>query len=225
MQHSLPPRDLSGFGERLRAVRVAFGEMTGRLGISQEAFAQHIGIKANTYRRYERAEMEPPFAVLDRLRRLTGVSLCYLICGMKNGFDGMAMRDMRAQITLGDRLCWARETQAPWLEVAARTMGVSALQWQRWEENLDTLPVEKAKEFAHRFSVSLDYLYSGLLIGIPERVLRELLRAHPELGEQTAPPSLALPPAGNDMASDADRNHRSNSGHAHPGWTNPATGE
>lgn len=55
--------------------------MTGRPKITMGEFAVIIGIAEETYRRYERGETEPSLATLTKLRRLTNVSLDYLITG------------------------------------------------------------------------------------------------------------------------------------------------
>jgi transcriptional regulator with XRE-family HTH domain len=190
-----PGNWLRGFGERLRRVREAHGYMTGRHDLTQYEFADDLGIPRATYGRYDRGEVNPSMEMLERIRRVTGISLDFLVCNTRNGFDGMTLRDPNKPITVGERLTWARETQWPWIERVARVMGVTPLQWQRWEEDLERLPSGKAREFAHRFSVSEAYLYEGRLTGIGDRVLTELLRAHPELQIAVPAPPLA---AGND---------------------------
>lgn len=50
-------------------------------GLNQKDFAALLGLKDETYRRYERGETEPSFATLERLHRKTGVSLNFIIVG------------------------------------------------------------------------------------------------------------------------------------------------
>lgn len=53
----------------------------GKKELSQADFAEKLGIAAETYRRYERGETEPPLAVLARIRDITGASLNALVAG------------------------------------------------------------------------------------------------------------------------------------------------
>lgn len=59
-------------GTRLRAVR---GNWT------QQEFASRMGTDKNTIGRYERGERVPDAVFLARLRKVSGVSLDWLICG------------------------------------------------------------------------------------------------------------------------------------------------
>lgn len=67
------------FASRLKAARVAAGFET------QKAFAEHINSEAETYRRWERAETEPPFHMLVKIRHAVGKSVDFLICGPNDG--------------------------------------------------------------------------------------------------------------------------------------------
>lgn len=69
------------FATRLQALRQTYGVRTGRPLLSREEFAAMLDLEGETYRRYERAETEPPLRVLTRLREVTGVSLNSLIAG------------------------------------------------------------------------------------------------------------------------------------------------
>jgi transcriptional regulator with XRE-family HTH domain len=217
--------DLSDFAKRLRAVRIAHGEMTGRRSFTQADFAHDLGLSLDRYSKYEQGLNMPPLEFLQRVRRVTGISLDYLVCGTRNGFDGMGMRDGDLAITIGDRLTWARETQSPWLEVTAQVMGVTPLQWQRWEENIQTIPIDKANEFCQRFSVTMEFLTSGALDGIDPKVLRELLRAHPELRTPTAQSSKAIdaPLTDKSKVTSANRTRRSMTNRAQSGSRPRAT--
>ncbi len=75
------PKRPSAFATRLRALRMSLPPPQGQPEMSQSAFAAQLGIAAETYRRYERGETEPPLAVLARIRILTGASLNALIAG------------------------------------------------------------------------------------------------------------------------------------------------
>ena len=167
-------------------VREHYAATIGYEEMPATEFATRLGVTGSAYRRYERGEVDPPTSVLSAIREATGVSLDFLVCGQKNGYDGLlsSYRRPKNRIPLGLRLRWARETQEPSLEIAAHWMSVTPDQWRRYEEDLDPLPVAKAQEFAHRFSVTLDFLYQGRLAGMKDHspwVFAELVRQHPEL--------------------------------------------
>ena len=69
-----PDRPL--FAVRLEAARVLTGLDMGQ-------FAAAIGVEAETYRRYERGETEPNVATMQKIRKATGVSLDFLIAGIR----------------------------------------------------------------------------------------------------------------------------------------------
>ncbi len=66
------------FAKRLAAIRVS-------LGFTQEEFSRLIGISRDRYAKYELGRSEPPFFILNRIVRLTGHSLDFLIAGIKPG--------------------------------------------------------------------------------------------------------------------------------------------
>lgn len=76
-----PPKTISphrqAFATRLEAARVASGYETMR------EFAEALGISEARYRRWEAAETEPDLLHLQRIARLTGVSLDVLISGRR----------------------------------------------------------------------------------------------------------------------------------------------
>lgn len=67
-------KDRNQFAQRLEVTRL-------RTGLSQDEFATALGLKAETYRRYERGETEPNIMTLARIRRLTKINLNYLVAG------------------------------------------------------------------------------------------------------------------------------------------------
>ncbi len=69
------------FAARLRALRLSLPPPEDQKELSQADFAKLLGLEAETYRRYERGETEPPLAVLARLRAVTGASLNSLVAG------------------------------------------------------------------------------------------------------------------------------------------------
>ncbi len=67
-------KDRTPFAQRLETTRL-------RTGLSMEDFATAVGLKAETYRRYERGETEPNVQTLTKIRQKTGINLNFLIAG------------------------------------------------------------------------------------------------------------------------------------------------
>jgi transcriptional regulator with XRE-family HTH domain len=65
------------FARRLESARVAAGYETMR------DFSKELGVSEATYRRWEAAETEPNIFHLQKISRLTGVSLDILISGQR----------------------------------------------------------------------------------------------------------------------------------------------
>lgn len=61
-------RDLSGFGQRLRALRVA-------AGLTQEGLAEKTGLRYQLIAKYERGATDPSWATALKLADALGVSL------------------------------------------------------------------------------------------------------------------------------------------------------
>lgn len=170
---------LAAFGARLEAVRRRYGRDTERPRLSMADFADELGVAAARYRRYERGEIQVPMAMLGEIRRRTGASLDWLVCDMPPGQD-IAI-DKNNHSTVGQRLRWARETQEPRVNACAEVMRIPLAIWIRYERDEVALPLEVAREFAHRFSVSLDYLYEGRLTGVAPAVEEALVALYPPL--------------------------------------------
>lgn len=70
-----PKQQRAGFAQRLALVRryVGYDTMAG--------FARAIGVEEETYRRWERAETEPPLHILERIHKVANVSLDFLVAG------------------------------------------------------------------------------------------------------------------------------------------------
>jgi transcriptional regulator with XRE-family HTH domain len=177
----------SGFARRLRQVRAVYGASQGKPGLSQADFVRALGIHitAAAYRRYDNGRIEPPMKVLAAVRRLTGISLDYLICGLPAGVADL-VTPSHEEITPGMRLRWTRRLLEPSIERIAHVMQVTPDQWQRYEDGTDPVPVRIGIETALRFGISLDFLYLGSLAdSIEPKLLTALLAAHPELREVT----------------------------------------
>jgi transcriptional regulator with XRE-family HTH domain len=175
---AIAPPHLAPFCARLEIVRRNYGQSLGKRRLPANAFAEAIGLLAPRYRRYERGEIEPTMQVLQRIRQVTGVSLDWLVCDQA---PGAAMPGANASPTVGQRLRWARETQEPFDASCAALMSVPTSVWRGYEHDWLALPLETAREFSHRFAVSLEYLFEGRLVGCAPRVLEVLISLHPEL--------------------------------------------
>jgi transcriptional regulator with XRE-family HTH domain len=197
------------FAWRLRATRRAYGGMVDEPELSARQFAMLLGIQPERYRRYERAELEPPLSVLVALRRMTGVSLDKLIAGDQPGDAEMIpVYGMRGTdtVTLGDRLRWVRALSLSQASQAAAVMKVPEEDWARWEAGVTRPPLDKLHEFAVRFQVTLDFLVAGTLSGLVTRqqqsIRERLVKLHPELvteaplGSKAAAPSKSKARAG-----------------------------
>jgi transcriptional regulator with XRE-family HTH domain len=166
------------FGARLEAVRRYHGRRTGRPRIRCAEFADEIGVLEARYRRWERGEREPPLFALDAIRRVTGLSLDWLISDLA---PGDVIIPHLGVATPGDRLRWAREITCPSSSEAARVMSIPTDHWAAYESGRTPIPLSVAQEFCHRFSVSLDYLYSGRMEGVHSRIRDVLLERRPQL--------------------------------------------
>jgi transcriptional regulator with XRE-family HTH domain len=76
----------------------------------------------------------------------------------------------------------------PDIEEVAAIMATEVATWQRWERSQDRPAVNVMIEFAHRFGVSLDFLYRGQLTGMAPEVWAAILALHPELAEPEQQP-------------------------------------
>jgi len=166
------------FGARLEAARRYHGRRTGRPRIKCATFANEIGVKEARYRRWERGEMEPPLFALKAIRQVTGLSLDWLICDLAPG--DVIIPDLSVA-TPGDRLRWAREITCASSAEAARVMSTATDLWVAYESGRIPIPLSVAQEFAHRFSVSLDFLYFGRMEGVLPRMRDVLLERRPQL--------------------------------------------
>lgn len=176
----------TAFAGRLVALRRAYGRMSGQTPMPQARFARALGISAGRYRRYEAGDVEPPLFVLRQIREVTGISLCSLVAGLPPGAaDMLTPVDVEPPVTMGMRIRWTRMMMDAGLAETAELMGCTERTWTGYEYGYSNPPASKMLEFAHRFSVSMDFLYSGSLLGLPDDVRAELLRLHPELSRQS----------------------------------------
>lgn len=177
--------DLRAFAERLEVLRRSrqTSEKLGVPRVTRSGLARALGISEARYFRYERGELQPPLDVLAAIRELTGISLDWLIAGMAQGQQPERFTG-RKPVTVGDRLKFAREIWAPFVEQCADVMGIEASDWRAFEKNAMELPIELANEFARRFAVTLDYLYRGEMAGLEPELRAKLISNHPELRPQ-----------------------------------------
>lgn len=71
--------DLVGFGRRLEAVRLAFGEENNRRDLPLQEFATILGLHPKTLFELESGIIEPTVEFLTVIHDLTGISLDYLV--------------------------------------------------------------------------------------------------------------------------------------------------
>lgn len=187
---------LQALGLRLRRLRKAYGASIHQPGFSMAEMARVLGVVEERYRTWERGLREPPLWILLKLKHLTGYSIDTLLTGVVSPPDtGIYPEDAedyeRGQQMAG-RICWVRQAFEPDIEKAAEMMGVRLDVWTRWELGLERPPLLKLAEFAGRFSVSLDFLYSGRPVGVDRALLELLIEQHPELTRpRTNPDPLA----------------------------------
>ena len=79
--------DLDAFANRLRSVRISYGQVIDLPAITAAQFAQLLGVRPSTYGAYERGDRDPPASFLASLRRRTGVDLNWLCCGEAGKVD------------------------------------------------------------------------------------------------------------------------------------------
>ena len=192
---------LAEFAQRLAAVRLAYGVVTGRPRLSRGQFASELYLEKNTYRRYERGEMEPSLLTLGAIRRLTGISLDYLIAAEDQGIAQPSELGIECTATFAERIRWVRELFTDDASEVAEAMEVTTETIRRWEDGREPMPDKKQEEFAARFSISLAFLRQGLPVGLAPAVLAQLRAAHPGLwrvkaavhiGKDKAPDTTAL---------------------------------
>ena len=203
----------AAFARRLRALRKAIALQKGLKPhqYTQAMMGESLGLLDETYRRYERGEAQPTLETLADIRRVTGISLDLLIAGEKPGNSTLIAKSPHPDdITPADRLRWAREAVMPNVAEAAALMRTDVASWERFERGLDEPPLHLMSDFAHRFGVSLDYLYRGLLTGVAPEVWQAVLALHPEL----QPPEQPADPA---PGSKASNGNNTASGDGRPG--------
>lgn len=74
MGSSTSPHDKEMIGRRLAAVRA-------KVGLSQEAFAEALGLSKRAYIHYERGEREPPLGLFKSIYDLYGIDYLWLMSG------------------------------------------------------------------------------------------------------------------------------------------------
>jgi transcriptional regulator with XRE-family HTH domain len=166
------------FSRRLSAVRLAFGVATGRKNLSRADFAGLLGLETPAYTRYERGETEPAIKVLAAIRRLTGITLDYLVADEDTGVTPSDI-NIECTATFAERLCWVRKLADLNVTKAAKEMKVSRDTYQKWEAGREPMPDAKLAEFADRFKIAMTFLQQGLPKELPPDVLARLRRDHP----------------------------------------------
>ena len=97
MGSSTSPIDKEMIGRRLAAVRA-------KVGLSQEAFAEALGLSKRAYIHYERGEREPPAGLFKALYDLYGIDYLWLMSGtdpepQQAGIEGVDFRLIATIVT------------------------------------------------------------------------------------------------------------------------------
>ena len=71
--------DPTRLGERVAAVRRAYGESIDLPNLGKAVFAAMLGVSVPVYESYERGDTEPTIEFLLALRKRTGISLDWLL--------------------------------------------------------------------------------------------------------------------------------------------------
>jgi transcriptional regulator with XRE-family HTH domain len=119
--------------------------------------------------------------VLAQLREVTGISLDFLIAGTTLGIEDPGTATLECTATFAERVQWARELFGASAADLAAKMQVPLTTYIRWETGRDVMPKDKLEQFAHSFSVTVQYLENGNPSGLKAQVLRQLQDAHPGL--------------------------------------------
>jgi transcriptional regulator with XRE-family HTH domain len=193
-QRKSAPRH-TGVRKRFAAALVqAREELSATLGfhISQADVAAALQMQKMRYHRYENGEAEPSLGSLVAMRYVLNISLDALIpddpelLSQLKQFRSIAEGDPSA---IGARLRCIREVfYGPHRQHMARRLNVKPAEWAAWETGHEEPPVHRMREFAHRFFVTLDFVYSGDMSGINGELREDLLRLYPALAKmhQTA---------------------------------------
>jgi transcriptional regulator with XRE-family HTH domain len=106
-------RDLDGLPERIVAVR-------HRLGLSQRAFAARAGIARNAVLRYEGGHGRPRADTLERIARLGGVSVDWLLRGDRRPPEGPREWDEAVRLL---RIAWREPSRRALVRRVLRALG------------------------------------------------------------------------------------------------------
>jgi transcriptional regulator with XRE-family HTH domain len=188
---------LTALAPRLRRLRAAYGTMIHHQNFSMAAMARVLDVEEERYRTWERGLREPPLWILLKIKHLTGFSIDSLLTGAISP-PGQEIyipdiEDFEQRWAMAQRIRWVRELREPDIEAAAEAMAVRPDILRHWELGLEQPSLRLLAEFAGRFNVSLDFLYSGRLIGVDPALESALLAYHPEL-RPPEPPAIAAPP-------------------------------
>lgn len=183
---------LKALGARLRRLRLAYAAQMRQFEITPTQMARVLGVEDERYRTWERGLREPPLWILVKLRELTGISIDTLLTGTFSHDTDLisfsSAEEYKRGQAMAERIHRVRELKEPDVEKAAEVMGVRLDRWLRWEAGLEPPTLSKLAEFAGRFSVSLDFLYAGRLVGVDRNFQDEVISRHPELLGPVSPP-------------------------------------
>lgn len=176
--------------------------MTAR-GLSNSALAASIGVRPQAVAAWRRDVQDPQLAKLAAIAKAAGVHESDLLLPCederrreeKPGASGTVLSEISGEMrdllkSSGHRLWMARVTLCDDLaEIVAACRCESIRLWRSYEDGLHFPDRLVVICFCRHTGVTLDFIYRGVLAGLPEPILRKLTAAYPELiGAADKPP-------------------------------------
>lgn len=173
-------------GRRLSQIMIA-------RGLTNKALAAHIGVRPQAVAAWRRDVQDPQLAKLVAIAQAVGVHESDLLLPYdpeKNkeqppGPEVLSeiSEEMRELLKSSGRRLWmARIALCGNLaEIVATCRCESIRLWRSYEDGLHFPDRLVVICFCHHTGVTLDFIYRGILAGLPEPQLRKLTASHPEL--------------------------------------------
>lgn len=160
----------ASIARRLRDVRLKFG--AGQMTMIE--FSEALGIEAARYRRYERAEVEPPIWVVREVHKLTGATWEAIL----GGAPITDRAELHAARAVGRRLQVMAAALGFTFDVPAlaATLEADVDAVHDWLAGRVVPPVWKMLPLCKRVGVTLDWLYAGNERGLSDVTRRTLSR-------------------------------------------------
>lgn len=168
--------------------------MTAR-GLSNSALATRIGVRPQAVAAWRRDVQDPQLAKLAAIARAVGVHESDLLLPPESELHQRAEPTLPSPVlseisgemrellkSSGHRLWMARVTLCDDLaEIVATCRCESIRLWRSYEDGLHFPDRLVVICFCRHTGVTLDFIYRGVLAGLPEPILRKLTAAYPGL--------------------------------------------